>query len=350
MLKNKKILVTGGASFIGSHLVDTLLKNGSVVRVADDFSSGKIANLEYDLRETSPHVWASSNLVVYEGDLKNQAFTRRMMQDVDAVFHLAALHGGRGYIDTHPAQCCSNMILDQLVFEEACRAGVERICFASSACVYPSYLQESTGSSYLLKEEDANPFIRDKAFADLEYGWAKLMGEMALNAYHRQYDLKTSAVRIFTAYGPRENETHAIIALIAKAFVEMDPYIIWGTGEQDRNFTYVQDIVDAMTIAIEKVSDGSPVNAGRCDRLTLNEAAELVFDITGWRPKRITRDLSKPQGVASRAADITKSKELLGWQPQVSYEEGFKKTISWYFENKDKKAVKSDLNRLLLER
>ena len=105
-----------------------------------------------------------------------------------------------------------------------------------------------------------------------------------------------------------------------------------------------------MTIAIEKVSDGSPVNAGRCDRLTLNEAAELVFDITGWRPKRITRDLSKPQGVASRAADITKSKELLGWQPQVSYEEGFKKTISWYFENKDKKAVKSDLNRLLLER
>ena len=132
MLKNKKILVTGGASFIGSHLVDTLLKNGSVVRVADDFSSGKIANLEYDLRETSPHVWASSNLVVYEGDLKNQAFTRRMMQDVDAVFHLAALHGGRGYIDTHPAQCCSNMILDQLVFEEACRAGVDRICFASS--------------------------------------------------------------------------------------------------------------------------------------------------------------------------------------------------------------------------
>jgi len=350
MWKNKKVLVTGGASFISSHLVDSLLKKGAIVRVADDFSSGKLDNLEYPLKRNSSGAWTSENLFVWKGDLKEKSFTKRMMKDVDTVFHLAALHGGRGYIDTHPAECCTNMILDQLVFEEAHRAGVDRICFASSACVYPSYLQEETGSSYLLKEEDANPFVRDRAFADLEYGWAKLMAEMALNAYHRQYGMKTSSVRIFTAYGPRENETHAIIALIAKAFIRMDPYAIWGTGEQDRNFTYVQDIVDAMILAAEKIADGSPVNAGRNDRITINQAAELIFDIVGWRPKRIKHDLSKPQGVASRAADLTRSRRLLRWKPRVSYKEGFKKTIQWYFSNKNEKDVKANFDTLLMER
>jgi UDP-glucose 4-epimerase len=196
------------------------------------------------------------------------------------------------------------MELYEIVFEQACNADVERICFASSACVYPSYLQDETGSSYRLKEDDADPFVRDKAQADLEYGWAKLMGEMALKAYNKQHGLKCSSVRIFTAYGPRENETHAIIALIVKASVEMDPFVIWGTGKQDRNFTYVQDIVDAMVLASEKITDGSPVNAGREDRITIDRAAELVFEITGSYPGRIEHDLTKPEGVASRAADL----------------------------------------------
>jgi UDP-glucose 4-epimerase len=273
-----------------------------------------------------------------------------MMKNKDAVFHLAALHGGRGYIASHPTECCSNMILDQLVFQEAFKADVERVCFASSACVYPSYLQEATGSSYLLKEADANPFVRDKAFADLEYGWAKLMGEMALSAYHKQYGMKTAAVRIFTAYGPRENETHAIIALIAKAFVHMDPYPIWGTGTQDRNFTYVQDIVDALVLASEKIEDGSPINAGRDDRLTLNEAADMVFDIIKWKPKKVVHDLSKPEGVASRAADLTRARKDFHWEPKVGYAEGFRKTVEWYFANRDRSAVKANMDRLLSER
>jgi len=350
IMKDKIILVTGGASFISSHLVDTLLKKGAEVVVADDFSSGRLENLEYPLVKKGLDKWVHGNLTVYRGDLKDRNFTRRMVDGVDVVFHLAALHGGRGYIDTHPAECSSNMILDQLVFEESCNAGVERVCFASSACVYPSYLQEQAGSGYLLKESDADPFVRDKAFADLEYGWAKFMGEMALKAYHREYGLKTSAVRIFTAYGPRENETHAIVALIAKAFVKMDPYVIWGNGEQDRNFTYVQDIVDALVLASEKIEDGSPVNAGRNDRLTINQTIDLVFDLVGWRPKKVTRDLSKPQGVASRAADVTKAGKVLGWTPKVSYKEGFKKTIDWYFANHNVASVKSNLEKALVER
>lgn len=343
-------MVTGGASFIGSHLVDTLLKKEKTVVVADDFSSGKLANLECSLNEKQSGHWVAPNLEVVQGDLKDKCFTNGLMEDVDVVFHLAALHGGRGYIDSHPAECCTNMILDQLVFEEACNAGIKKLCFASSACVYPSYLQDETGSSYLLKETDAAPFVRDKAFADLEYGWAKLMGEMALKAYNREHGLKTSAVRIFTAYGPRENETHAIVALIAKAFVQMDPYVIWGTGEQDRNFTYVQDIVDALVLASEKIEDGSAINAGRDDRLTMNQAAELVFDITNWRPLKIIHDRSKPQGVVSRAADLTRAKKVLSWAPKVSYREGFEKTIEWYFANKDRVAVKDMLEQLLMER
>lgn len=346
----KSVLVTGGASFIGSHLVDKLLSLEAEVKVADDFSSGKLDNLEYPLIHKGSGVWASENLIVHKVDLKDKTLAKLMIKNVDVVFHLAALHGGRGYIHTHPAECCTNMILDQLVFEEAYKAGVEKICFASSACVYPSYLQESTGSLYLLKEEDADPFVRDKAFSDLEYGWAKLMGEMALRAYHKQYGLSTSSVRIFTAYGPRENETHAIVALIAKAFVKMNPYEVWGTGEQDRNFTYVSDIVDALVLAAEKIDDGTTVNAGRDDRITINEACELIFDIIGWRPRHIKHDLSKPQGVASRAADLTRARKVLGFTPRVSYKEGFKRTIEWYFTNKTREDIKAKLSNLLMER
>jgi UDP-glucose 4-epimerase len=350
MWKDCSVLVTGGASFIGSHLVDSLLKKDAVVRVADDFSSGKLKNLEYALKSRRKGTWTSRRLTVHQVDLKDRALARKMMRDIDVVFHLAAQHGGRGYIHTHPAECCTNMALDQLVFEEAWRANVDRVCFASSACVYPHYLQEEAGSSYLLKEEDADPFVRDKAFADLEYGWSKLMSEMALKAYHREYGLKASSVRLFTAYGERENETHAIIALIAKALVRMDPFEIWGTGDQDRNFTYVGDIVDAMMLAGEKIEDASPVNAGRSDRITLNQAADIVFKLVDWRPREIVHDLSKPVGVASRAADLTKARAALSWEPKVPYEEGFRRTIDWYRAHKDLDAVRRDLPKLLMER
>jgi UDP-glucose 4-epimerase len=347
--ENQRVLVTGGASFIGSHLVDKLLTMGADVLVADDLSSGKIENLEYPLAKLGSSL-QYNNLTIEIGDLRERNFTKSIMKDVNTVFHLAASHGGRGYIDSHPVECCTNMLLDQIVFQEAFAAEVERICFASSACVYPSYLQGEFGSRYLLKEEDSDPFVRDKAMADLEYGWAKLMGEMTLMAYRKQYGLNTSSVRIFTAYGPRENETHAIIALIAKAFIHQDPYTIWGTGEQDRNFTYVGDIVDALLLAAEKIKDGTPINAGRSDRITINQVCEMVFKLLDWKPKQIVYESNRPQGVASRAADLTKTKETLGWEPKVSYAEGFRKTIDWYCSNKQPDQVRQNLEKLLLER
>jgi UDP-glucose 4-epimerase len=338
----KKVLVTGGASFIGSHLVDRLLERGAIVRVADDLSSGRLDNL----RDSIAHI------EFVRGDLKDRCFADSVTKGMEVVFHLAASHGGRGYIDTHPAECASNMALDGIVFESAFKAGVERICFASSACVYPVNLQgkPKAGNVIYLEEGMADPFAPGKAFADGEYGWAKLMGEMALRAYHKQYGLKCASCRIFTAYGERENESHAIIALIAKAFIQMDPYVIWGTGEQDRNFTYVGDIVEGMMLAVEKIEDGSAVNLGTSEHIKIKEVARKIFKYTGFTPKRILFDTSKPVGVFSRAADLKRARQLLGWEPKIPIDEGLKRTIDWYYSTHDQEEVKKNLARLLMQR
>ncbi|MGD0328623.1 MAG: NAD-dependent epimerase/dehydratase family protein [Minisyncoccia bacterium] len=340
--KGKKVLVTGGASFIGSHLCERLVDAGSIVRVADDFSSGKRKNLSS----------IAKKIRIYKGDLRERPFAEKVMKGIDIVFHLAASHGGRGFIHTHPVECSTNLILDGVVFAAAHKAKVDRICFASSACVYPSHLQDSRvdGTKIFLREEDAHHFEQGKANADLEYGWAKFMGEMVLNAYYKQYGQKSVSCRIFTAYGERENETHAVVAFIARAFIGMDPYIIWGTGEQDRNFTYVGDTVEGLMRACERITDGSPINVGTAEHITVNDAVAEVFSIIGFTPKKIKRDLTKPVGVFSRAADTTRNRALLKWEPKTSFTEGFRRTISWYTATKDKKYVRANLERLLNER
>src|SRR5215211_286053 len=313
----RSVLVTGGASFIGSHLVEHLVRLGAAVRVADDLSSGRLENLGA--------VQDSVDIMV--GDCRQRDFSDRACDEMDVVFHLAAAHGGRGYIDTHPVECSLNMVLDGVVFSSAHRAGVDRICFASTACVYPTTLQDQPleGNLIYLKEGMANLDEPGRAFADGEYGWTKLMGEMALRAYTRQHGLKTVPCRIFTAYGERENETHAVIAWIARAFVAQDPFVIWGNGEQDRNFTYVGDVVQGLLRAAERVTDGTPVNIGTGEHIKVVDAVRLVLEITGGAPT-IEFDLSKPVGVLSRAADLAQTRALLGWEPNISFETGLRRT------------------------
>jgi len=341
MWRGIKCLVTGGASFIGSHLVDRLVELGAEVTVIDNFSSGKIENLQQSLNRI--HVinldleWASLNELV------------KVFKGHEVVFHLAATHGGRGYIHTHPADVCSNFAIDHHVFEASLKADVERVIFASSACVYPPKLQAEVGSDYLLREDDSNPFRLDEPLsADIEYGWAKLMGEMQLIAFIKQYGIKGCSLRFVTAYGPRENETHAIIALIYKAFEKMDPYIIWGSGEQERDFTYVSDIVDGTILAAEKITDGTPINLGTGKRYKIKDVAERIFQIMGWRPRKIIYDTSKPVGVVSRALDISRAKKLLGWEPKVSLEEGLRRTVEWYVNTHKAKGYVDE--KLLMER
>lgn len=338
---DRRVIVTGGASFIGSHLVDELVKRGAKVTVIDDFSSGTLDNLSQSLQSINVKKmdleWCSLDEIV-------EAFS-----DHEVVFHLAATHGGRGYIHTHPADVTSNFVIDHHVFEASLKAGIEKVVMASSACVYSPNLQSTIGSNYLLKEEDTDPFNLDAPLsADIEYGWAKLMGEVQLIAFIKQYGMKGCSLRFVTAYGPRENETHAIIALIYKAFEKMDPYVIWGSGEQDRDFTYVSDIVEGAILAAEKVADGTPINLGTSVRYKIKDVAAMIFNIMGWKPKRIIFDTSKPEGVVSRALDITLAKKLLGWEPKVSLEQGLRKTIQWYVDTHKPKGYVDE--KVLMER
>lgn len=338
----RPVLVTGGASFIGSHLVDSLVEAGARVRVADDLSSGTLKNLTESIDQVEFRL----------GDLRDRDFTRQAVEGQEVVFHLAAAHGGRGFIDSHPADCASNLVLDGNVVDEAWRAGVDRVCFASSACVYPVNLQEKpiAGNTILLREDWADPFVEGRAAADGEYGWAKLMGEMTLRAYWKQHGLKSVSCRLFTAYGERENETHAVIALIAKAFVGMDPYEIWGDGQQDRNFTYVGDIVEGMMRAALAVEDASAVNIGTSEHVKIVDAAKLIFAETGFTPAEIFFDTSKPVGVYSRAADLARTRTLLNWEPQTAFGEGLKPTVAWYFDDRDREEVATKMDLLLSER
>lgn len=334
----QRVLVTGGASFIGSHLTELLVAHGAQVTVADDFSSGR--------REFLAEV--ADAIVVVEGDLREATFARRVADDAQTVFHLAALHGGRGYIDTHPVECTSNMLLDHVVFDACTRAGATRIVHASSACVYPTNLQADDADRSLLSEEDAGFDEPGRAFADGEYGWAKLMGELQLRAFHRQHGIDAVAARIFTAYGERENESHAVIALIAKAAARLEPFPVWGDGRQTRNFTYVRDTAQGLAFA-GLLSGFEVLNVGTAQHHTILELLDVIFDHVGWRPSELDLQLDKPVGVRSRAADNSRIRQLTGWAPSTSLEEGVARTVDWYVESVGPERL-GDLERLLMAR
>jgi nucleoside-diphosphate-sugar epimerase len=334
---NRKVLVTGGTSFIGSHLVDALVERGAKVHVVDDLTSGKVSNLESHLK--------SGRVSLVEADLREPGVTRAAMKGIQVVFHLAADHGGRGYVDLHQAGPASNLFLDGLVFWEAVKAGVEKVVYASSGCVYPNYMQTDPKKEIYLREEDVKP----PHDADNMYGWAKLMAEMTLQSYHREHKLGAASCRYFTVYGPRGVENHAVIAMIARAFVRQDPFEVWGDGTQIRNWTYVEDIVSGTILAAEKINDGTAVNLGTMERVTVLDAVHMVTERAGYKPQiRLRRDM--PTGPINRVADNRLAKKLLGWEPKTPFREGLRKTMDWYFASKQKEEVREVLESMLTAR
>ncbi|HKT46793.1 MAG TPA: NAD-dependent epimerase/dehydratase family protein [Candidatus Acidoferrales bacterium] len=332
-----RVLVTGGASFIGSTLVDALLTKGARVRVVDNFSSGKRENLARHLEEGS--------IELVGADLLDGGVAREAVQGMDVVFHLAADHGGRGYVDLHQAACAGNLALDGLVFRACAQEKVRKVVFASSGCVYPNHIQTNPNQILYLKESQAGPPYD----ADNLYGWAKLMGEMTLQAYHREYGLKAVSCRYFTVYGPRGHENHAVIAMIARALVEQDPYLVWGNGEQIRNWTHVDDIVAGTIRAAELVDNAMAINLGTTERTRVIDAVQAVLRMTGHKAEiRLCPEM--PTGPMNRVADNTLARKVLSWEPEIPFMEGLARTIDWYFASKDKAEVAASLDSLLTER
>lgn len=303
----------------------------------DDLTSGRLSNIE-------GHVKAG-RIAFTEADLREPGVTRRAIKGVEVVFHLAADHGGRGYVDLHQAGPASNLFLDGLVFWEAVKAGVEKVVYASSGCVYPNYMQTDAKKELYLREQDVKP----PHDADNMYGWAKLMAEMTLQAYHREFNLGAASCRYFTVYGPRGVENHAVIAMIARAFVHQDPFDVWGDGTQIRNWTYVDDIVSGTILAAEKINDGTAVNLGTMERIRVLDAAKMVTEYAGYKPEiRFLRDM--PTGPVNRVADNHLARTLLGWEPKTPFGEGLRKTMDWYFASKQREQVRDVLETMLTAR
>jgi len=343
--QGRRVLVTGGASFIGSHLVDALIARRAWVRVVDDLSSGSEANIEahlssppdpLSLREahlSSPPDPLSlrergdvaGHFQFEHADLREPGVARRSMRGINTVFHLAADHGGRGYVDLHQAGPAGNLLLDGIVFREAHLAGVERVVFASSGCVYPNFLQGDPAKEIYLTEE----LVRAPYDADNMYGWAKLMGELTLKAFAAEYGIKTASCRYFTVYGPRAKENHAVLAMIARAVTRQDPFEVWGSGEQIRNWTYVDDIVTGTIAAAERIEDGTAVNLGTMERVRVRDAARIIMELTGHDAAILLRP-EMPTGPLNRVADNGLAKQLLDWEPAFSFAEGLERTIAWY--------------------
>jgi nucleoside-diphosphate-sugar epimerase len=334
---NKATMVTGGASFIGARLVDKLVEAGARVRVADNLSSGKLENIEHHIQ--------SGDVEFMQGDLRESPFCAQAVADQEMLFHLAADHGGRGYVDLHQAGPASNLLLDGLVFYEALKAGVEKVVYASSGCVYPNSIQMDPQETLYLTEN----LVRPPYDADNMYGWAKLMAEDTLRAYHKEHGLKSANCRYFTVYGPHGLENHAVIAMIARAFVRQDPFEVWGDGSQIRNWTHVDDIVSGTMLAAEFIDDGTGVNIGTMERTRVIDAAREVIRYAGYEADiRLLPEM--PTGPLNRVADNTLARELMGWEPKISFMDGLHQTMDWYFGSRTKEDAQRALETELTER
>ena len=206
-------------------------------------------------------------------------------------------------------------------------------------------LQNDPDKKIYLKEDMVGPPYD----ADNTYGWAKLMGELALKAYYQERGMKAASCRYFTVYGPAGVENHAVIAMIARAFIEQNPFEVWGNGKQLRNWTYVDDIIRGTILAAEKIDDGTAINLGTMERIRVIDAVKEVLRYTGHKAEIMFRP-DMPSGPINRIADNSLAKKLLGWQPQVKFIDGLHCTIDWYYRTKKRNQVKAILNHQLIER
>jgi len=328
----RKVIVTGGTGFIGGALVDRLLGLGASVTVVDKLlSPSKAWTWEAKLKRLSEiytkHGFRDFRLEFIDLSTERDRF-KLLASENDVVFHLAAVFGGREFVDVHQSECSRMLAIDNNVISASNEAGIEHLHYASSACVYPPSLNKP---GHLLREEDILSIGEGWNSSDNLYGFGKLMGELQLLTLYGEHDFHSSTCRYLTVYGPGEfDSSHAIASLVEKAIEKDDPYVVWGSGNQERGFTYVDDIVRGSILASERVQNGTPINLGWDKRYTIRGVAEMILKLAGHRPRRVHFDRNKPEGPFSRALDITRARRLLNWAPEVDLEDGLARTIEWH--------------------
>lgn len=309
-----KVLVTGAGGFIGHHLVTFLKARGYWVRGVD-LKHPEFAPTDADEFELL--------------DLRRWDACLQATRGVHEVYALAADMGGMGFISSNHAQILRNNALINLHTIEAARVnGVARYFFTSSACVYPEYLQLDANVTPL-KEEDVYPAQPQDA-----YGWEKLIGEHLCRHYREDFGLETRVVRFHNIFGPlgtwdggREKAPAAMCRKIATAKLTGNPTVeIWGDGEQTRSFCYIDDCLTGI-YKLMRSDYHEPLNLGQDRMVTINQLADIIAEIAGINI--VKKHVPGPQGVRGRNSDNTRLREVLGWSPEISLEEGLAKTYAW---------------------
>jgi UDP-glucose 4-epimerase len=337
--RGKTVSITGGASFIASHTIERLLEFDDIrIFVYDDLSSGKKENVPKDDRV----------FYTYGADFRDYMDAYNATRFADIVLDFSSVHGGRGFVGTnHEVAISDNLIINTNVLKAAAQNGVKNIGFASSGCVYDIRKQMDEKERFKIPESWDNHDA--SMYPDGMYGLTKAVHERVLRAYHNDGLINAAICRFFTVFGRRMKENHFILASIAKSFIKQEPFEVWGTGEEVRNFTPVQNTVEGFLLAVEK-SNGEIYNIGLEERITINNALDAIWEIMEWRPKEIIYQPDKPVGIRNRVSDCTKARTELGWEPKVSFMDGLRDTIQWYTETHDPEQVKRELEEKLTSR
>jgi UDP-glucose 4-epimerase len=316
------VLVTGGAGFIGSHLVEALLARGQAVRVLDNFSTGKVENLP-----------SNPKLTVIEGTVTDPLVIGRAIEDCAVVYHLAAAIGVRYVMDDALSGIAVNVRGTEEVLAAAAQADA-RVVLASSSEVYG---KGRSGADWTPFREDADSVIGPTNVTRWWYSLAKALDEHLGFAYHRQRGLAVSAVRYFNIYGPRcDPGGYGVLARFISQAIRGEPITVFGDGDQTRSFTYVDDAVRATLLAGERSEAiGETFNVGSADEMSINEAAALVLRLTGSRsPIHHLRHAevfgSHFEDTRRRVPDVTKAERMLGFKARVVCDEGVRRTADWW--------------------
>jgi nucleoside-diphosphate-sugar epimerase len=314
--------VTGGAGFIGSHLVEELLRRGHPVRIADDFSTGKRANIEAARQAAG----VEDRLDIVEGDLADLEVARAAVAGADYVLHQAAIPSVPRSVKDPIASNRANIDGTLNVLVASRDAGVKRVVFAGSSSEYGD-------TPTLPKHEDMAPDPLSP------YALQKLVGEQYLKQFTRLYGLETVSIRYFNVFGPRQDPGSpysGVISLFIKWLLEGTRPTIHGDGEQTRDFTYVANVVDGVLRAAEAPGvAGESINVATAGRISLNQLLQTLQDIIGTSVEPIYGP-PREGDVRDSQASIAKAERLLGYRPIVPFDEGLRRTVAWFREGQVK--------------